>query len=416
MSGEELLHVRSNCGPGGAWVRVTPLSWKAWEMKPKQWLVSARRRLSVPIAPYKIKCRACKGGWCDVSGEHQVECAGLGSRIWRHNTIRDILAVEVRNAGYEVTIEQNGGSGLDDKPGDIRIHRWSGDKDLLIDTAVINPRGSNHRRFLAGGGVGAAATAYEDTKIQRYAKLIDYEKYDFLPFILEVQGGIGDRATAFIQELIKRKRQRLANLSRGLYNAKNVGFANLDIIAALSIEVQRANAENILQRLPRDNTLKVSEIRRCKLSAIEVREEARRRIEERKKNNLKDHWSPTVDKKDLEERKVDSEVHKQPSRGIKNRTSLNELNVKNVVTWELSDEEIDFEAHPHPLPILPQANNNKSNNTYVKGREQIRNLETSPDSDKHSLNPKPKSHHGQQEVHLDDSIRVRNKHGTLYRS
>ena len=175
-----------------------------------------------------------------------------------------------------------------------------------------------------------------------------------------------------------------------MYNAKNVGFANLDIIAALSIEVQRANAENILQRLPRDNTLKVSEIRRCKLSAIEVREEARRRIEERKKNNLKDHWSPTVDKKDLEERKVDSEVHKQPSRGIKNRTSLNELNVKNVVTWELSDEEIDFEAHPHPLPILPQANDNRSNNTYVKGREQIRNLETSPDSDKHSLNPRPK--------------------------
>ena len=52
MSGEELLHVRSNCGPGGAWVRVTPLSWKAWEMKPKQWLVAARRRLLVPIAPY----------------------------------------------------------------------------------------------------------------------------------------------------------------------------------------------------------------------------------------------------------------------------------------------------------------------------------------------------------------------------
>ena len=129
----------------------------------------------------------------------------------RHHS-RYTVAVEVRNAGYEVTIEQNGGSGLDDRPGDIRVHRWSGDKDLLIDTAVINPRGSNHRRFLAGSGVGAAATAYEDTKIQRYAKLIDYKKYDFLPFIFEVQGGIGDRATSFIQELIKRKRQRLANL------------------------------------------------------------------------------------------------------------------------------------------------------------------------------------------------------------
>ena len=123
MSREELLHIQSNCGPGGAWVRVTPLSWKAWEMKPKQWLVSERRRFSVPIAPYKINCRACKGGWCDVNGEHQVGCAGLGSRIWRHDTIRDILAVEIRNTGYEVTIEQNGGSGLDDRPGDTCVHR-----------------------------------------------------------------------------------------------------------------------------------------------------------------------------------------------------------------------------------------------------------------------------------------------------
>ena len=49
-------------------------------MKPKQWLLTTRRCVCLPIAPYKIKCRACKGGWCDVKGEHQVVCAGLGSR------------------------------------------------------------------------------------------------------------------------------------------------------------------------------------------------------------------------------------------------------------------------------------------------------------------------------------------------
>ena len=104
---------------------------------------------------------------------------------------------------------------------------------------------------------------------------------------MEVQGGIGDNATLFIQELAKRKRQRSASLPRGLENEKKIGFANMDIIAALSIEVQRANAENILQRVPRDNTLKDSVIRRCELAATEVRKEARRQIEERKFINPK---------------------------------------------------------------------------------------------------------------------------------
>ena len=65
-------------------------------------------------------------------------------------------------------------------------------------------------------GAGGAATAYLNTKRQKYADLIDYERYEFVLFILEVQGDIGDNATNFISELMKRKRQRLAVLSRSL--------------------------------------------------------------------------------------------------------------------------------------------------------------------------------------------------------
>ena len=121
--------------------------------------------------------------------------------------------------------------------------------------------------------------------IDKYNK-IDYTRFDFVPFIMEAQGGIGDSAKAFVLELDKRKRQRMAALPRKSKNVKERGIANMDIIVALSLEIQRANAEYILQRLPRDVTLGVSEIRRCELSAIKVREEARRRIEDRKKQKL----------------------------------------------------------------------------------------------------------------------------------
>ena len=57
-------------------------------------------------------------------------------------------------------------------------------------------------------GAGGAATAYVNTKRQKYADLIDFERYEFVPFILEVQGGIGDSTITFIRGLMKRERQK----------------------------------------------------------------------------------------------------------------------------------------------------------------------------------------------------------------
>ena len=108
-----------------------------------------------------------------------------------------ILAQELTNAGYKANIEQNGGSDLGDKPGDILVDRWNDDKDLLIDTAVIKQKNFGYKTYLADEEAGAAATVYEGVKRTKYAKLIDWTRFNFLPFILEVQGGIGSAAEAF---------------------------------------------------------------------------------------------------------------------------------------------------------------------------------------------------------------------------
>ena len=75
--------------------------------------------------------------------------------------------------------------------------------------------------------------------------MIDYTRYDFLAFILEVQGSIGDSARRFIEELEKRETQRRCQKRRNP-RKEDRALANLDLTIAISIEVQRINAENIL--------------------------------------------------------------------------------------------------------------------------------------------------------------------------
>ena len=103
-SNEDRLFTMSNSGPGCSWVRAVPLSWKNWEMKPRLWVVAVKRRLRLQVAPREGACVACKKGKSDIHGEHQVTCGGRGGLIMRHNTLRDLLKIELENAGFTVEL------------------------------------------------------------------------------------------------------------------------------------------------------------------------------------------------------------------------------------------------------------------------------------------------------------------------
>ena len=88
---------------------------------------------------------------------------------------------------------------------------------MIVDTVVIAQKLSDHNRYLADDGTGAAATAYEEAKSKKYSHLTDFTQYDFLPFVMEVQWGFGERAKAFMLELDKKKgnaRQHVQGLSK----------------------------------------------------------------------------------------------------------------------------------------------------------------------------------------------------------
>ena len=63
-------------------------------------------------------------------------------------------------------------------------------------------------------GVEVGALACEKEKIQKYADKIDDRTGLFLPFIVEVQGGVGKLAADFMLEIQKRKREKCCELGQ----------------------------------------------------------------------------------------------------------------------------------------------------------------------------------------------------------
>ena len=211
----------------------------------------------MPVSPRKTMCIACRKGRVDKHGEHQVMCAGRGGFVMRHDSIRDLLKQQLEMCAYVVKIEKNAGSPDRSKPGDLKISRWEEGRDLYIDCAIINQKAMEWKRHLVANGVGAAAAAKEKKKIDKYKGKIDEITSEFLPFILETPGGVGRMAIEFMIELEKRRKQRSCELSK-----TPISISNLDLMTSLSIELQRLNAEMILQRQPRDERLAVRDLTR----------------------------------------------------------------------------------------------------------------------------------------------------------
>ena len=189
----------------------------------------------VKVFPFQIHCKFCSGGWCDVKGNHAIMCGGGNSRTLRHDTVRNIVARAARDVGLKTDLEHGGGLGDDRRPGDVIIYNWHDNRHLLIDVAVINPLCSSNISSLIAEGIGAAATAYEKVKEDKYSDL-DFTKYELLPFIMEATGGMGRAAEGFCKELKSRRKSLSCN--NEMDDSKRWTYQD-PLLIALSVELQR---------------------------------------------------------------------------------------------------------------------------------------------------------------------------------
>ena len=121
MSTKERTHIEAHSGQNHAWLTLLPLSFKKYNLSSPDWVAAARRRLMLNVFSCQKHCMFCKGGWCDVQGDHATMCGGGSSRILRHNTIRDIIAKVARNVGFTTNIENGGRLRDQRRPGDVIV-------------------------------------------------------------------------------------------------------------------------------------------------------------------------------------------------------------------------------------------------------------------------------------------------------
>ena len=96
MTMKDRLHIEAHSGPTHSWITKLPLSYRKYNLKSSDWTAGARRRLRLDVFPSQKHCTFCKGGWCDVKGDHTTMCGGGASRVLRHNNIRNIIAKTAR--------------------------------------------------------------------------------------------------------------------------------------------------------------------------------------------------------------------------------------------------------------------------------------------------------------------------------
>ena len=107
-------------------------------------------------------------------------------------------------------------------------------------------------------------------KKKRYSD-INQSDFEFLPFILEAQGGAGKAAVKFEKELEKRKLMRTCA-------ATHDRSKKLNLLTGLNIEVQRFNSTAILERVPPVEPLCASELQKHEHALHQERSLARERL------------------------------------------------------------------------------------------------------------------------------------------
>ena len=341
MNRMEQAHLQASMGSSQIWVNTLPLGWKNYNLKPSEWLVSARRRLLLDVRPVNSRCPSCRFHEIGKKGNHAIQCHGAYSTSLRHHAVRNLIAQACRTAGYEVNIEDSGGLNDGRRPGDVRVKRWRLGKDLLIDCAVIDPTVENHYRNLINGP-GVAATEYEQIKIDKYSD-IDRNKFDFIPFLVETHGTFGNAAIRFCKELHRRKLEKSC-LRIDSLQSQNDPISKFDLAKSIAIEVQRWNANMILDRSPRETSSGNSDLSEVAMAVSKWKTEASEklnRLSERPSDILTNAKEIVSLRKTISKKKSDHE-HSHPEQPKINSSISGVPTIDFPQSTEIEDGSLDI--------------------------------------------------------------------------
>ena len=204
------------------------------------------------------------------------------------------LARALKQAGFNVKMEQSGGLHDKRRPADVEVDDWlvitdwTDSTSLSIDVAIIDPLGDSHSAILKRDGVGAAATKYENRKRKKYEDI----KSEFLPFVLEVHGGFGTAAKRLVRELERRRKERECRpnmrTKEGLHQ-----LGEISLVTAIGFELVRRNVRMIIDRSPEDEPLIPSEETKIRMELSRMKERLEKNNDQVDANRYIDDTEPT---------------------------------------------------------------------------------------------------------------------------
>lgn len=179
----------------------------------------------------------------DKHGHHALTCLTAGDRLTRHNLIRKWTYNLAKEALCNPSEEENniipGHPNL--RPADVFLPLFSLNKPAAIDitiTSPIQPRfqeSNNHLEPLQASRVSELA---KHLKYDHFLQPLDIH---FIPFALEVFGGVGKEAQPLLKDLLRK-----VSTHQNMQHSDAVKYH----MTLLSVTLQRANARSILSRLP----------------------------------------------------------------------------------------------------------------------------------------------------------------------
>ena len=123
----------------GSWLNCVPCKALGLHLSNKEFLVSAKYRLGLPIYGSDGTCPSCQSP-SDRYGDHAIICAYDGERISRHNMLRDALFKAASQAGVQPAKEEAALiPGSDARPADIFLPRFENGTDCALNVIVVSP-------------------------------------------------------------------------------------------------------------------------------------------------------------------------------------------------------------------------------------------------------------------------------------
>jgi hypothetical protein len=186
------------------------------------------------------KCIFCDQGM-SRDGTHAMNCSTGGDRQHRHNKVQKVLFRWGQKAGYDVAWEsmEATGDSSGKKPADLLVREYTQGKGAVIDVTVVSPHAQG---YVEDGNVHEKKKACRMAarrKTLKYERMIDKDKFEFIPFAMETYGAIGEEGLKFTQTMLGAIDKR--------NNAHKSEIVN-KFYAELSIALQQCVARSILAR------------------------------------------------------------------------------------------------------------------------------------------------------------------------